>query len=424
MKHFKQTLCVLLSLLMLLPMSLVGISAETSTPDVDAVTPGTVLYADDFESYNAVNWVPSKYAGSNSGTNYATFTVERKGENTRFKSKVNTANGSQFEILPAGAMNGVKKYTINFTMEMAGSVNSSWWFYFIGLRIGSVDASSLAGDWIGFGTDASGDNLRVAQSYNSNQITKKFDRLSCFNNPMQIKIEADTVNKTIKVYVDNELAVTSTTGSSVANGIYFTAYTGTTSYVPTVYFDDISVVDTDKQEIIYEENFENTLYPEYPNTAYAAELKSYAVRAFGGTASGSNSLFVKSDSENWSLLPLVPAQATAGVSQYTVSFKTKFNYDTATGGNSWHNMLGVHLGEFNPGKATGTWVNSYYPFGSEAPNDMRWQLFSYNAANSAVGSTVTQYVGSSTGMTVDKNMIYDVEAYHHKKQVEKLEIKN
>lgn len=396
MKHFKQTLCALLSLLMILSMSIAGVSAETSTPDTNQITPGTVLYAEDFEHY----WSPTASGEYPSANNFNIYGVDTSEGNNRFKFKVNTSNGSQFEILSPEAMEGVKNYSLSYTMYLEGNVNSSWWFNFIGVRLGA-NPLSLNGDWVGIGTDGGGDYFRIAQSYNSNMQTKKLDRLSSFNRDIDIRIDVNTENQTVKLYIDGVYATESTTAGSVVNGIYFTTYTGTTNYVPTVYLDDVIVLNTDTNETVYAEDFED-----YNETAsnksavtynYTSAATIFAIKENVYGIDGNSGLYVYNSS--YGLHNLVPEQATSGVNQYTLSFKLKFDTSKV----NWPTLFGVRLGEFNSANTNGTFIHANYPGDGYL---FKWKTF-VNQGNTAIGSAV---VGEHTanGLTSAKDRLNNV----------------
>ena len=211
MKHFKRPLSILLTLLMILPIAVMGVSAETSTPDVDAVTPGTVLYSQDFENDkasvamfpNTSTAYPGTYAFSGpadafglGGTRSAKF----------WREGSNASTWAFPTICSADALQGQTHYTIKF--NLTGSFSGGNYF---GIRFGGYDDASAKGHYVVFGYNYymysyyyNGSNNRTWLGKNgSGENTGKAEREA--SDAMTMVIDVDSSAKVAKVYLTSSM---------------------------------------------------------------------------------------------------------------------------------------------------------------------------------------------------------------------------
>ena len=209
MKHFKRSLSILLTLLMILPMAVMGVSAETSTPDVDAVTPGTVLYSQDFENDKASVAMFPNTSTAYPGTYAFSGPADRFGQGGTRSAKFWREGSAHTTwafptICSAEDLQGQTHYTVK--VNIYGEFNSSNYF---GLRFGGYEDNSAKGHYVVFGynyylysyyydsaakrtwlgKNGSGENTGKAER-------EKFDA-------MTLAIDVDSENKVAKVYLQS-----------------------------------------------------------------------------------------------------------------------------------------------------------------------------------------------------------------------------
>lgn len=205
--------------------------------DAPTMNDGTlkVLYTQDFENTIATDdsvgtelgyVVASTYYNRDNNMSIATF-----GEGN--KALLVDAPGSSwgcYSMVPASLLAGVTKYTVEFTMQQDGT--TSYNNDIFGIRFGQFDTATAKGDWVVL---RSGNSWKM-QTYNeAGSSTEK--GLADFTKfaKATIKVEVDSVAKTVKLYRDGTLIATANGMGEVVGGIYW-------MFAKTkVYIDDVTV---------------------------------------------------------------------------------------------------------------------------------------------------------------------------------------
>ena len=206
--------------------------------DAPAVeTEGTleVLYTQDFENTTATDdSVGTELGYTVASTLYPrdnNMSIAAFGEGN--KALLVDASGSTYgcySMVPASLLAGVTKYTVEFTMQQDGT--TSYNNDMFGIRFGQFDAATAVGEWVVL---RSGNSWKM-QTYNeAGSSTEK--GLADFTKfaKATIKVEVDSVAKTVKLYRDGTLIATANEMGEVVGGIYW-------MFAKTkVYIDDVTV---------------------------------------------------------------------------------------------------------------------------------------------------------------------------------------
>ena len=205
MKHFKRPLCILLTMLMILPMAFMGVSAETSTPDVDAVTPGTVLYSQDFE--NVATGAAAAALFPNTSTAYPGF--------YEFSMPTGVFEGKSAKLWPSSTwafpticsaedLQGQTKYTIKLNFQ--GSFDSSSKAF--GIRFAGYSDTTAEGHYVTFSYgnyvypfyySSSNTKTKLGKNGGENTGAAEFD----WSDKMTLVIEVDSDNQTAGIYLQS-----------------------------------------------------------------------------------------------------------------------------------------------------------------------------------------------------------------------------
>ncbi len=384
----RRILSVLLVAVMLVPLFVMGISAETTQPETKPLTLENLGWSTDCPY----------------GTPYVTLSVAEghngSGDNALKADTSITEWGSQFEILSAAAMAGVRKYTVSMDAEFTYAAD----FSFI-LNGVNGDGHASYGDWIGYnwydGDPSFAGSIFQNRFFDGHNGWTADYADSCAkwilsgNNKGTLTVVVDLDAKTVSATYNFEDPAKEDFSSTRATLATAARVTLMLRGVKDCYIDNLKVVDNTQgaNTVIYNETFESFTNVATDNTGKSAgevifyrdfdgadaihEDWGFNGNATLGIATGSSNPFNNSAAltvtGEWKYVDLVPGQALASYDVYTVYLNAKItgdydgtsrfvllhNIQTPGGGgesnNGWAELRGI-------GKTSGTpaYNNFYY----------------------------------------------------------------
>ena len=341
----KKILSILLAITMLAGIAVVPVMGAGDQP--------RVIYAQDFENVTTASELGYAVASNeyNAASNYSI--QDWEGSKALLIDHSRTTWGCA-TMVPASALAGVSKYTIEFTMQQ--DAYASYKQDIFGIRVGKFSDRTAEGDWIYL---RNGNTLTATHYSASNSGTGMGTAMFTKFSKATIRIEVNAEAGVIRVYSNDSLKITALGASTSAEGIYW--LTGETK----VYVDDLKVTEgvtetsgdnsadwpvrpdadyTGKQagEIIFQDNYDaatsvKDLYWQPVNTAYFSSGMIEAELA--DAVNGTNCVKVSGGTGHWGAFEIVPAKALETYDQYTIhmtlnaeSFGQRFSimYNSAT----------------------------------------------------------------------------------------------
>ena len=309
-KIFDRLLCLVLTALLILPVSVFYANAETQKE----FYPGEVIYQENFDNINL--WQ----------LGYSSTSSEYSG-----RIDFSLADGRLKVVAPEGTWGCYslytgelpKQYTVRFDLQISQMESGNG---FIGVRVGEYNKANAVGDWVQIRNSVS---LQI-DSYN--QSTSKINHAWVSNvleqgSTAEMAVEVDTELALMRVYVDGQVVCSYENCSTGLDGVYLVAYQST-SCLDHLCITAGSLADTAETRVgalLYAQNFDTLT-----NVADAG----WTVSSTGACNSTNHSLSLIGDngdqvlsvskSDGWSATPsqfkIVDGSVLAGVKQYTVQY--------------------------------------------------------------------------------------------------------
>ena len=322
-------------------------------PTMGAENQPRVIYEQNFENVSTASELGYTVASTeyNAASTYSIQSWE--GSNALLIDHSRTTWGCA-TMVPASALAGVSKYTIEFTMQQDAFASCKQGIF--GVRVGKFSESTAEGDWIYL---QNGTSIKATHYNASNASTAMGNAMFTKFSIATIRIEVNAEAGVIRVFSNDKLKFTAQGASTAVEGIYWLA--GETK----VYVDNLKVTEgvsegsvdnsadwpvrpdadyTGKQagEVIFQDNYDaataiKDLYWQPVSTPY---FSSGMIEAALDTAvNGTNCVKVSGGTGDWGAFEIVPAKALETYDQYTIhmtlnaeSFGQRFSimYNSAT----------------------------------------------------------------------------------------------
>ena len=319
--------------ILLIATMLVGV---LTVPSFAAV--GDVLYSQDFENatVNTLGIKTNVNSYYNGGSTYSPSIVTW--ENSKaLKIDHSGTTWGMHELVPASALAGVTKYTVEFTMQQDASAGRKNDLF--GIRVGPFDGTSAVGDWICMRGDKT---WKIDHYNNQNEGTPLGSAVVTPGAKTVIRIEVDTEMQIIRLFCDGELKISALNCYAEIAGVHVLSAQTLT------YIDDLKVTEgvseyttdngptaplwptvdyTGKQagEVIFSENFnaaqsiDDLYWRVLDNAGFYRSMVAVSIN--GDKVNGTKCAQIIGGSYTWGAMEIVPAAAVSSYSTYTVHMK-------------------------------------------------------------------------------------------------------
>lgn len=203
---------------------------------VDETATGRVLYAEDFEGYpHAQNhYLNASEHYRSVPAAFATKTVNGSPCLTYTNTNSTSDNWTGYEVIPASALEGVRRYTIRFDMMIE---TANQWSGGINFRFGSTE-DDTSGNWLRFvhSNDWQNSILLYGDGRSGEKGSVKYPQGTVTGAVHRYAIEVDADAKTVNVYMDGERIIEGKDTSANVGGLWIIG-----QYYTTAYFDNFLV---------------------------------------------------------------------------------------------------------------------------------------------------------------------------------------
>ncbi len=197
---------------------------------------GRVLYAEDFEGYPTernYHLLPSAQYPSYPSA-FSTRTVEDSTRLVYTHTSGSSDSWTGCEVVPASALEGVRRYTVQFDMRIEQTNN---WSGGVNLRFGST-ADDTSGNWLRFvhSNDFQNSAMLYGDGRKGEKDSVKYPQGTITGATHRFAIEVDADARTVRVYMDGEVLLQGADTSDTVGGVWLVC-----QYHTTVSFDNFLV---------------------------------------------------------------------------------------------------------------------------------------------------------------------------------------
>ena len=187
---------------------------------------GRVLYEEDFEGYQ-IPYMKASQQYSSKPVTFATKTVNGSACLTYTDTSSASDLWTGYEVIPASALAGVRKYTVQFDMMIETTSN---WSGGINFRFGSV-ADDATGNWLRFvhSNDWQNTVALYGDGRSGDKGSVKYPLGTVTGAVHHYAIEADADAKTVNVYMDGKLIIEGKDTSAAVGGLWIIGQYHTTA---------------------------------------------------------------------------------------------------------------------------------------------------------------------------------------------------
>ncbi len=345
----RRILSALLVALMILPMAIMGISAEESTPATPA--PGTVLYENNYST--GVNW---KLVSGGEET-YALL-IKNRAENDDYVelTRLDTVSWGRTtleivsaEKLAASVVDG--KYSIAFDVKWT-NVTDNCYIYFGG----NDSTTHLSGNILYINT---GKNVYLSDHAGGMAQSSSTPLIADAFNTIRLDVEIGATDATVDLYLNETLVVedwATNSNNLGAIGVSLGKGTGTRNGCSEIALDNVAV--TSGETTIYSEDF-NGLGTENVIPGYKQGRTDGASRGQGVVANNGGMFFfngMHNNSARWNEQWLIPDGYLGNATKYTISFDLFNPAIVASSSGTIYMVFGYGDGVSSLSSTAGAWA--------------------------------------------------------------------